>query len=117
MCYHRTSPRLHEATHHPGLHMHSPRENRQAAEPPTHSHKEKKNNKIKHKRNPETGQRAFPNPAGSGCSNPRSSALQRGSCILQPSRTEYDTPEMQAGDFSPPSAFFFYRFGVVPAEL
>lgn len=107
MCYHRTSPRLHEATHHPGLHMHSPRENRQAAEPPTHSHKEKKNNKIKHKRNPETGQRAFPNPAGSGCSNPRSSALQRGSCILQPSKTEYDTPEMQAGDFSPPSAFFF----------
>lgn len=40
MCYHRTSPRLREATHHPVLHMHCPGEHRQAGNHPrTHTRK------------------------------------------------------------------------------
>lgn len=53
-----------------------PRENRQAAEPPTHSHT-KKNIKT-HNRNPDTGQRAFPNPADSSCSPARTASLLAG---------------------------------------
>lgn len=41
MCYHRTSPRLNEATHHPVLHMHSPWREQTGCKPPMHSHTRK----------------------------------------------------------------------------
>lgn len=77
-----------------------PRENRQAAEPPTHSHK--KRNET-HNRNPDTGQRAFPNPAGSAALQPTQlcprAAAQHSPPPAQHERFGAEPPPAPCSDF------------------
>lgn len=90
MCYHRASPRLNEATHHPVLHMHSARREQPGCRTPTHSHTKRNRNTQQKRRH------------GTACTSGATCSLTAQFTLQTPESSESNTPEMWAAHSSSP---------------